>query len=97
MVLVEDSDPETPDTIAESLEEIFGVALDLYDAYASAVSSALIHAPELFSVGFKEFLIAPTHAWHPDDLMHWSERDTFFLSGLDGLVIPALSEALATM
>ena len=37
------------------------------------------------------------HNATPDDLVYWNERDRFFLRGLDDLVIPALSEALATM
>ena len=73
---------------------------DLYDAYGRAVSSALINAPVLFNVGFNEFehvLLVPSHNVNPDDLVYWSERERFFLRGLDDLVIPALSEALATM
>ena len=99
----EGSDQETPDTIVEAEEEHFEIAWDLYDAYLCAVSSALINAPVLFNVRFKGFeqfehvLIVPTHTVDPDDLERWSERDIFFLSGLDGLVIPALSKALATM
>ena len=100
----EDSDQETPDTIVEAEEEHFDIAWDLYGDYAYAVSNALIDAPVLFNLKCKGFeqcehvLIAPTHAVpHPDDLMPWSERDRFFISGLDDLVIPALSEALATM
>ena len=102
---VYDSDaPDTDtDTIVEAEEEHFEIAWDLYDAYLCAVSSALINAPVLFNVRFKgseqfeHVLIVPTHTVDPDDLERWSERDIFFLSGLDGLVIPALSKALATM
>ena len=75
-------------------------AVDLLDAYERAVSSALINAPVLFNVGFNGFehvLLVPSHNVNPDDLVYWNERDRFFLRGLDNLVIPALSEALATM
>ena len=100
-----DSDPETRRllglriTILETEEEHREIAVDLYDAYARAVSSALNNAPVLFNVGFNGFehvLLVPS-IMSPDDLVHWNERDRFFLRGLDDLVIPALSEALATM
>ena len=100
-----DSDPETRrllglrTTILETEEEHREIAVDLYDAYARAVSSALINAPVLFNVGFnghEHVLHVPSHV-NRDDLMLWREQDRFFLSGLDNLVIPALSEALATM
>ena len=75
-------------------------AVDLLDAYERAVSSALINAPVLFNVGFNGFehvLLVPSHNVNPDDLVYWSERERFFLRGLDDLVIPALTEALATI
>ena len=75
-------------------------AVDLLDAYERAVSSALINAPVLFNVGFNGFehvLLVPSHNVNPDDLVTDVGRDIFFLQGLDRLVIPALSEALATM
>ena len=81
-------------------EEHHEISLDLHDAYERAMFSALINAPVLFNVGFNEFkhvLLVPSHNLNPDDLMYWHERDRFFLRGLDDLVIPALSEALATM
>ena len=81
-------------------EEHLEITLDLYDAYERAVSSALINAPVLFNVGFNGFehvLLVPRWKVSPDDLVYWNERDRFFLRGLDDLVIPALSEALATM
>lgn len=96
----EGSAQEAADTFVEAEEEHLEITLDLYDAYARAVSSALINAPVLFNVGFNGFehvLLVPSHNVNPDDLMCWSERDRFFLRGLDDLVIPALSEALATM
>ena len=96
----EGPDQETADTFVEAEEEHLEITLDLHDAYARAVSSALINAPVLFNVGFNGFehvLLVPSHNVNPDDLMCWSERNRFFLRGLDDLVIPALSEALATM
>ena len=75
-------------------------AVDLLDAYERAVSSALINAPVLFNVGFNGFehvLLVPSHNVNADDLVNWNDRDRFFLRGLGDLVIPALSEALATM
>ena len=81
-------------------EEHFEISMNLYDAYESAVSSALIDAPVLFNVGFNGFehvLLVPSHNVNPDDLVNWNDRDRFFLRGLDDLVIPALSEALSTM
>jgi hypothetical protein len=88
------------DALVEAEEEHLEITLDLYDAYARAVSSALINAPVLNNVefaGFEHVLLVPSHNVNPDDLVYWSERDRFFLRGLDDLVIPALSEALATM
>ena len=81
-------------------EEHLEISLELYDAYEHAVSSALIRAPVLFHVGcngFKHVLLVPSQVVTTDDLVYWSERERFFLTGLDGHVIPALSEALATM
>ena len=81
-------------------EEHLEISLELYDAYEHAVSSALMRAPVLFHVGFNDFkhvLLVPSHNVNPDDLMYWNERDRFFFRGLKDLVIPALSEALATM
>ena len=75
-------------------------AVDLLDAYERAVSSALINAPVLFNVGFNEYeqvLLVPSHNVNADDLVNWNERDRFFFRSLEDLVIPALSEALATM
>ena len=75
-------------------------AVDLLDAYEHAVSDALINAPVLFNVGFNGFehvLLVPSHNVNADDLVNWNDRDRFFLRGLEDLVIPALSEALATM
>ena len=75
-------------------------AVDLLDAYERAVSSALINAPVLFNVGFNEYeqvLLVPSHNVNADDLVNWNERDNFFFGSLEDLVIPALSEALATM
>ena len=75
-------------------------AVDLLDAYEHAVSSALINAPVLFNVGFNEYeqvLLVPSHNVNADDLVNWNERDRFFFRSLEDLVIPALSEALATM
>ena len=75
-------------------------AEDLYDAYGRAVSSALINAPVLFNVGFNEFkhvLLVPSQNVNAHDLVNWNERDRFFFRSLEDLVIPALSEALATM
>ena len=100
-----DSDPETRTllglrtTILETEGEHREIAEDLYDAYARAVSSALINAPVLSNVGFnghEHVLLVPSHV-NRDDLMLWSEQDKFFFRGLDNLVIPALSETLATM
>ena len=75
-------------------------AEDLYDAYGRAISSALINAPVLFNVGFNGFehvLLVPSHNVNAHDLVNWIERDRFFFGSLRDLVIPALSEALATM
>ena len=81
-------------------EEHLEISLDLYEAYERAMSSALINAPVLLNVrfnGFKHVLLVPSQVVTTDDLVYWSERERFFLTGLDGHVIPALSEALATM
>ena len=93
-----DSDQDDDSAVLE--EEHLEITLDLYDAYERAVSSALITAPVLFNVefnGFKHVLLFVWYNVNRDDLMYWTERDRFFLRGLDDLVIPALSEALATM
>ena len=86
--------------VSDMEEEHLEITLDLYDAYERAVSSAMINAPVLFNVefnGFEHVLLVPSHKVSPDDLVYWNERDRFFFRGLKDLVIPALSEALATM
>ena len=96
----ESSDQDAADTFVEAEEKHLEITLDLYDAYARAVSSALINAPVLCNVGFNGFehvLLVPSLNVNADDLEYWNERDRFFLRGLEDLVIPALSEALATM
>ena len=96
-----DSDLDYDDSDqVEAEEEHLEITLELYDAYTHAVSNALFDAPVLFNVGFNGFehvLLVPSHNVNPDDLIGWREQDKFFSSGLDDLVIPALSEALATM
>ena len=94
-------------------EEHFEISLNLYDAYESAMTSALIDAPVLFNVGFNGFehvlVVGSMYTqasstgpsrFHIDDRADLETdvgRDRFFRLGLEYLVIPALSEALATM
>ena len=92
-----DSDQDDDSDLEEEHHEI---SLDLHDAYERAMFSALINAPVLFNVGFNEYeqvLLVPSHNVNADDLVNWNERDRFFFRSLEDLVIPALSEALATM
>ena len=95
-----DSDQEAAITLVEAEEEQLEVALDLYDEYLTLLSSALLNAPVLSELRFNEYqqvIFVPCHQVNRDDLMRWSERDRFFLRGLDDLVVPALSGALAGM
>ena len=98
--LDEGSDPEQEYTFVEAEAEHLEGVLELYAEYEHAVSNALFAAPVLFNVGFNGFehvLFVPSHNMIPDDPIGWREQDRFFSSGLNDLVIPALSEALATM
>ena len=75
-------------------------ALNLYDECLTLVSSALLNAPVLSELRFNEYgqvILVLCHQVDRDDLTRWSEKASFFIRGLDDLVIPALAEALAGM
>ena len=88
------------DEVAIAENDSLEIGLELYDIYARAVSTALINAPDLINVGYnglEQVLLVPSRDVNPDELVSWIERERFFTEGLDDIVIPALSEALATM
>ena len=95
-----DIDQEEATTFVEAEEEQLEVALTLYDEYVTLVSSVLLNAPVLSELRFNEYeqvILVPCRQVDRDDLMRWSERDRFFIGGLNDLVTAALAEALAGM
>ena len=93
-----DMDQEEAATIVEMEEEKLVVALNLYDEYVTLVSSVLLNAPVLSELRFNEYeqvMLVPCRQVDRDDLMRWSERDRFFIGGLNDLVTAALDYMIA--
>ena len=85
-------------TFIEAEEEQLGVALTLYDEYATLVSVVLLSEPVLSELRFNEYeqvILVPCRQVDRDDLMRWSERDRFFIGGLNDLVTAALDYMIA--
>ena len=75
-----DSDQSAATTAAEAEERQLLVAQELYDDYATLVSSAVLSAPVLSELKFNEYeqvLFVPCSSVNRDGLMHRSERSRF--------------------
>ena len=96
-----DSDSDSEATLWTRIPETDQVlvAEKLYDIYVNLVSSAVLSAPALSELKFNEYeqvLFVPCSSVNRDDLMHSSARNKF-LRALEGIVMPALSEAWASV